>query len=370
MGQNDFTINRTIDLLTSPPGVDEVEISLFGPGYGECIVVHLGDHKWIVVDSCIGADVQPTALTYLQNLGLDPSDAVRLIVATHWHDDHIRGMSTMLKTCQNADFCCSIALLKEEFIARVRALEKSPATLNGSGTRELYRVSLLLSERSVDLVYAVPNRLLFKEGECEVWSLSPSDAVIDAFLQQIKSIVPKDGEAKRRIPTLTPNHAAVVLWVRIGDDCILLGADLERNGWVSILDTLSGNHHLASVFKVAHHGSEDAHNDRIWEEMLSSEPIAVLTPWRLAGRELPNDDDVKRILSFTPEAYSTAKRQDNLGRPKTYQNSVVEKTIRESGIRIRSLDPSPGIIRLRKKAHGKESWSVERFGSACPLSVY
>lgn len=27
------------------PNVDEVEVSLFGPGYGECIVIHIGDNE-------------------------------------------------------------------------------------------------------------------------------------------------------------------------------------------------------------------------------------------------------------------------------------------------------------------------------------
>src|SRR6516164_161156 len=33
-----------------PPRPDQVEISVFGPSYGECIVAHLGHGNWIVVD--------------------------------------------------------------------------------------------------------------------------------------------------------------------------------------------------------------------------------------------------------------------------------------------------------------------------------
>ena len=36
----------------TPPASDEVELSLFGPGYGEAIAVHVGDGKWILIDSC------------------------------------------------------------------------------------------------------------------------------------------------------------------------------------------------------------------------------------------------------------------------------------------------------------------------------
>jgi len=38
---------------TTPPQPDELEISLFGPGYGESTLVHLGSGNWMIVDSCL-----------------------------------------------------------------------------------------------------------------------------------------------------------------------------------------------------------------------------------------------------------------------------------------------------------------------------
>jgi len=35
------------------PAADEIEVTLFGPGYGEAIAVHLGEGAWLLVDSCI-----------------------------------------------------------------------------------------------------------------------------------------------------------------------------------------------------------------------------------------------------------------------------------------------------------------------------
>ena len=65
------------------PRPDEIEVSLLGPGYGESVVVHLGDGEWMVVDSCTGRDGEPAALKYLDRIGVDPGSAVRMIVATH-----------------------------------------------------------------------------------------------------------------------------------------------------------------------------------------------------------------------------------------------------------------------------------------------
>ena len=51
------------DIKVDPPSPDELEISLFGPGRGECVVVHLGNNDWLVVDSCLdNTSSQPVAL--------------------------------------------------------------------------------------------------------------------------------------------------------------------------------------------------------------------------------------------------------------------------------------------------------------------
>src|SRR5260370_27238866 len=67
----------------------ELEVSLFGPGVGECVVVHLGLGEWLVVDSCVDpVSRKPVALNYLSELHVDVGKAVKQVVAKHWHDDH------------------------------------------------------------------------------------------------------------------------------------------------------------------------------------------------------------------------------------------------------------------------------------------
>ena len=56
---------------------DELEISIFGPGYGEAIALHLGFGKWVLVDSCLEPKSgKPAQLQYLESLGIDASLAV------------------------------------------------------------------------------------------------------------------------------------------------------------------------------------------------------------------------------------------------------------------------------------------------------
>jgi len=98
------------------------EFSAFGPGYGECLLVHLGEGEWMIVDSCVQSNRQP-ALDYLHAMDVDPAVAVKLVVATHWHDDHVRGIADVLATCRTAAFACSAALSPDELLQTIGALE-------------------------------------------------------------------------------------------------------------------------------------------------------------------------------------------------------------------------------------------------------
>src|SRR5690348_5096629 len=89
------------------PAPDEIEVTVFGPGYGEAIAVHLGDDRWMLVASCEEPDAKiPAALEYLRAIGA-ASDAVKVIVASHWHDDHVRGLSRLLEAYPDAEFSIS-----------------------------------------------------------------------------------------------------------------------------------------------------------------------------------------------------------------------------------------------------------------------
>jgi glyoxylase-like metal-dependent hydrolase (beta-lactamase superfamily II) len=100
---------------SAPPGDSQVEVSVFGPGQGECLVLHLGMGEWAVVDSHRSAETgAPVALAYLKALGVSVAEQVRLIVATHWHDDHMDGLAELFSHCETAKFVCSMAMQSAE----------------------------------------------------------------------------------------------------------------------------------------------------------------------------------------------------------------------------------------------------------------
>ena len=95
-----------------PPKTDEIEVSIFGPGFGESLVVHLGNNEWLIVDSCrdLGGGGENLPVQYLESMGVDLATAVKLVVLTHWHDDHIRGVGEVLTKCGTAKVAMTSAL--------------------------------------------------------------------------------------------------------------------------------------------------------------------------------------------------------------------------------------------------------------------
>jgi hypothetical protein len=103
--------------LLQNPDKDEIDVVVVGPGFGESILVHIGDGDWIIVDSCLDSSSdRPAALVFFEYIGVDPTTAVKLICASHWHDDHVGGIADLVQVCTGAEFACSAALNRGEFV--------------------------------------------------------------------------------------------------------------------------------------------------------------------------------------------------------------------------------------------------------------
>lgn len=350
-----------------PPSRDELEVSLFGPGIGESVVVHIGDGEWIVVDSCVDRRTRiPAALNYLLNIGVDLGKAVRLIVISHWHDDHIQGAAEIVRTASSARVVCSAAVRSEEF-AELTALQ-GRTVMRSSGVSEFRKILAIIEERSpaksrpgtASAKLAKENeRLLYRSGgicPAEVFALSPSDGAIRLSWREIAQNLPTEGEQQRRVVSLSPNQIAVVLWVSVGPTHILLGADLEESpsptlGWKAIINSTERPQTRAQIFKIPHHGSENADNADVWTKMLLEQPQALLTPFSTRRKFLPTEGDINRLLSRTPHVYCTAEPGGLTPRRRT---SSVEKMIKQVVTKRRLLRGPMGHVRVRSSVFGSE----------------
>jgi hypothetical protein len=321
--------------------------------------VHLGNNEWCVIDSCIArGSNEPVAMGYLKRFQNNAMSGVRLIVATHWHDDHIQGLATILNEAPNAKFVCSGALDKDVFRRLVASSEIAiPAR---SGVAEFASIFDLLIKRRekgmprhlVSPTYANSNRrLLSLQGADRPFpliltSLSPSDGTITAAYQQIARLIPNVGEEQRRIVGQDQNDTSVAIWVEAGNRHVLLGADLEHTGrpgegWVAVLAS-NQQARPAAIFKVPHHGSANGHCAEVWEQLLEKDPIAVVTPFN-AGVRLPKQSDLQRLCSRTQRLYCTI---EGAGKPPS-RDASVDREMKKFVKDRRILQGQPGHVRIR-----------------------
>lgn len=365
----------------SLPESDQVEINIFGPGLGESSAVHVGEGQWIIIDSCIDTSTgQPAALGYLKDIGVPIDTAVKLVVATHWHDDHVRGLAQTFAECTSARFCSSAAYTRQEFVEVIKAFDTRHGMAAGSGTSEICRVLDILKARTpktgimalgVRKIYEAPAASMSHGYDCAAFSLSPSDLQFNQAVVNIAKLLPAAFAPKRRAPSPKENALSVATWISVGPLSMLFGADLEEHGkaelgWSAVLSEIGLPTGPAFFFKIPHHGSSNGYHPDVWAKMLESNPYAVLTPWGL-NKGLPQITDVRRINGLTNNGYSTST-----GKLTKISHSVsVTRILRYKNIQLNTIEPKTGHIRLRNDGLSNfTKWTVELASEAVKLSDY
>ncbi len=373
--------------VTPGPALDELEVSLIGPGYGECAVVHIGNGHWIVIDSCVNVEsAQQAAIEYFESIGVNTAVQVRLIVITHWHDDHIRGITELLPKCQGATIACAAAMTESEvrrFIrtqARVRTLANTSGTSEADAALDEIKRRLANAANTVTFAQGTSRLFVIQVGQlwrCEVWSLSPSAAEFARFLTSLGNMMPTTDQTQRRIPSPEPNDVALATWIALtptgGDDAVnmLFGSDLEEDGnpttgWSAVLASTTKPTGTASLFKVAHHGSKTGHHRGVWTSMLTPSPFAVLTPFQLGKHMLPTTADVGRINQLTENAHISSN--PTVRARVQRRDPMVDKTLKTLGVDLQSAQSPMGRVTLRKRA-ADIGWRATYGGAACALST-
>lgn len=353
----------------TPPQADDIEISVFGPSYGEAIVAKVSESEWIAVDSCKNEETGVSKpLEYLRSINVDVERDLKVVIASYWHRDHIGGMSQLVEAAKSAEFVCPLSFRNKEFMTYAEMFGVGNGNPIVQRSSELIRTLKVLKDRGVKPIFVGQDRRLFKSSNgTTVYTMSPGDDQVAQFIADIggKMIAMKGGQNPS---DSDPNHTAIVLMLNFPGRRVLLGADLEEQhvrGWSTIIASSKVERDSIQLFKIPHHGSLNAHHQGFWTDHISAECLAVLTPFASGENPPPTADDVKRILAHTPQAFSAA-RATSLAPAK--EQKAHENQMEDDGVsNRRRKEPKMGHVRFRTKFDPKHAWTVQKFGNAVEL---
>lgn len=362
-------------MLDCPPKDNEIEVTVCGPGVGESIIVHLGDQNWIIVDSTLVSG-EPWPLWYLRSIGVDPSNSVRLVVATHWHSDHVGGIHRVLEASQSAQFIFSKALLSDEFRRLLARNPDNDLDKVSAPLAEIRRCFYLLTKRSKSWTSGrspfkpiAANSIIWSgtgANGANVWALSPSAHDELASLAEFAGQFIELNEFCSGLSFKNPNYGSIVLRLDAGDESILLGADLinfqnNYRGWQAVLCDSTIPKRKSAVFKVPHHGSENALNTRVWSDLLCEIRHAVITPYLPSA--LPGSEDIERISREGCQLSITHRRSPAAITRRSEVEKIIDQTTKKRHNKTRIGEISD-MVRYRKIISSDQGWMTEHFGTS------
>ena len=357
------------ETLTAPAD-DEVEITLIGgtTGYGESVLVHVGAGKWVIIDSCVNAvTCECSPLAYLRDFyGEDVGEHICYVICSHWHDDHIKGLSEIVDNCTSkTKFAVSCSDDRQKWVYEML----SDYNYEGRSTKlkELTNTYKKANEKGIEILKLKQNERVFNENGVEGFALSPSESVINELNQEVaeamhryhkvvnqllklktinaaeivdamtlqdetfkafERIVEEDIEEDsleedatnllnyRDIKKVNPNDRCVALLVSFNQHHVILGADLENkdgmSGWIAVADSVSMKGVKSGLFKIPHHGSETGYNEYFLRGHVKTDAVMKLTAWTKGELVDPKEEMLRAYYDHSRNLYITSKRP-NLG---------------------------------------------------------
>lgn len=296
------------------PKNNEVEITLFGHGYGESIVVYVPEVGWGIIDSFQATIEKETIippLEYLKELLSPDYPKLAFVLLTHPHEDHYLGFDNILSDYPGGiEKICwyqgdGTRELKnywiQQKIANNGALPSyskiyiaiKEAVKRGVSERRLSELTEIIDKRNIQ----IDNYGL---TDISIKALSPGSSSIRKYVELLQKAIPEEGKPVFRLDDRGHNLLSVSLLITLGDLKILLGSDVENSqgkdtGWIEILLNTRADLSVQLV-KVSHHGSINGYHKEAWDMHCSkAKPIAIISPYNKASSPLP-DTEVTNVL--------------------------------------------------------------------------
>ena len=359
----------------TPPKEDEFELTFFGPGYGESIVVYLPTIGWGVIDSCVFNVNKSRFIPPLEYLSFLSVKYLEFIMLTHPHKDHYLGMDGIINA----------------YMGRVNRI----CRYHGEGLRELitylthrsYKGALSLG-RAPDLVSLGDIFSAFKrarENGADLWYLSAHTIVVpprtvnirgtdltimaislsplaedeENYIRILREALPRVGHFLKDIPDVRHNLVSSAISISVSGNKAILGSDVERgtsdrSGWQGIVNSTSSPELAVRLLKVPHHGSRDAYCEDAWDSHCRFEPIfSIVTPF--SASSIPTDADIERIRHHS--RYTGLTSASRYKPPSEVYSMATARQIDQRTKSWKVVDPPTecGMITVRYDIGGNET---------------
>lgn len=354
--------------LLKPPNENELEISIFGPGYGESIVLYIPQIGWGIIDSCVLQDKKRTVvlpLEYLLSLLKPQFPKLAFVILTHPHEDHYKGIDQVLqKYPGGTERVCwyegnGVRELKTYIVQQKVGWRQvlpglveifnalNEAVKSGAQQRRLSEMTEVFEQKNIKIEG-------YGTTDIRMMALSPSAASTQKYVEKLFEAFPQPGAPVLPIKDEAHNLISVALLLKLGDLQIVLGSDVENGlddytGWKGIVFNRDCPDLWANLVKVAHHGSENGFNSFAWEKHCSKKkPLAVITPFCKGNVILPKEKDVEKLKEFSEKVGLTSSVKFIEKLNKYYPRDVVRGIVNKTRS-LRIIEPSDkiGFIRVR-----------------------
>jgi beta-lactamase superfamily II metal-dependent hydrolase len=307
-----------------------LDLHVLGGGKGESIVLRLPDGRWGVVDCYAptpGDTTTNPTIRFLRDQGVERLEFVCL---THAHDDHFSGMARLIDEFKPREFWRFGALSHEHIknlivYLEIKALGSESEQLARSArelmevfarAREGVRTGSMWVSRATARTVLYPRVSDDPGSRVRIDCLAPSGNQVELYEEAVLRCIGSDGRIASRLPHSEHNRVSLALRITYDETCIILGGDLEKNGWLDVIAQFGAAPLAASAVKVSHHGSTNGYCENLWAHFNAiRRPIAVITPYHRF--RLPKAEALEHIAEFADEIYVTWQQTNEVERTQT-----------------------------------------------------
>lgn len=267
------------DLAAAP-----LSIVVFGPGFGESIVLRVADERstrWAVIDSARRQRKPSGSINPALNLLADHQAVPSLVLLTHPHTDHTGGLSEIVALTEPGATVGCLEPLMHTPSPRAAAADPDDQSAVARGQTHLAHQAIEDAwGRGVARWPLHSNTARHEVADWTITVISPAENAINAAM---------DNYAAGAHVNLNDLSAAVL--IAREDVVVVLGADAEQAAWSAVSLRLAPSDLLhARGVKVPHHGSTTGIHQVLIDTANTNEvrPL-VATPFSSSGT-LPRFD--------------------------------------------------------------------------------